>query len=330
MSDIKRRQQQLLSAFSDPGKVRSVAAAVSGGVDSVTLLLLLAHYCRMKKLQLCVFHVDHALRESSAADRQWVGELAQKLGLDFYWRRADSADCIAGERLGSEAWARRFRYDCFTQMLEESGANIVATGHTADDQAETVVMRLLRGCGVAGASGIRNRRTIKVSGQLIKLWRPLLKITRRELHDYLLAASQDWREDETNSSEIYFRNLVRLRVIPIMTAAAAGAACHLADFAEEMQGLHSLVMRLARNFLRLHKKGNSLEVGRVPSAVLRREVIRLWLIEAELGEAANRRLIGQIDELWCKKGSGRRVICRQKAFCRIGSRVTLTEYNSKS
>lgn len=327
MSNVKRRQQQLLSTFSDPGKVRFVAAAVSGGVDSLAMLLLLVHYCRMKKLRLCVFHVDHALRESSATDRQWVGELAQKLELDFYWRRADST---AGERPGSEAWARGFRYDCFTQMLKESGAEIVATGHTADDQAETIVMRLLRGCGVAGAGGIRKRRTIKVSGQLIKLWRPLLKVTRRELHDYLLAAGQNWREDETNSSEIYFRNLVRLRIMPVMTTAAAGAARHLADLAEEIQDLHSLVMRSAQVFLRRHKKGDSLNVGRVPSAVLRREAIRLWLIEAELGEVSNRRLIEQIDELWHKKGSGRQVVCRQKVFCRIGDQVILTECNLKN
>ncbi|KAF1081547.1 MAG: tRNA(Ile)-lysidine synthetase [Candidatus Rifleibacterium amylolyticum] len=325
MNEAGRRQQRLISSFTAMGKGGSIAAAVSGGVDSVAMLLLLAHYCRMNRLRLCVFHVDHALREDSEADRHWVEELSGRLGLAFFWRRATDADKIGSARPGSEAWARNFRYSCFAQMLEESGAEIVATGHTADDQAETLLMRMLRGCGVAGAGGIRSRRRLAVNGRPLWLWRPLLNIERHELLQYLAAAGQKWREDETNNSEVYFRNMVRHRIMPVMKSAAPTGARHFSELAEEIQQLHTMVMRLARLFLKRHQDTKCLDVTRVPPAFLRREVIRLWLIEAGLGENANRRLIGQIDELWRKKGGGRRVLCGSMVFSRRQNRLILTE-----
>ena len=310
------------------GKGDSIAAAVSGGVDSVAMLLLLAHYSRMKHLRLCVFHVDHALRENSEADRRWVEELASRLGLAFFWRRATAADKTGGDRPGSEAWARTFRYRCFAQMLEESGAEVIATGHTADDQAETLLMRMLRGCGVAGAGGIRSRRRLMVDGKPLCLWRPLLNIERHELLQYLDAVSQKWREDETNNSEVYFRNIVRHRIMPVMKSAAPTGARHFSELAEEMQQLHTMVTRLARLFLQRHLDTAGLDVKRVPPAFLRREVIRLWLIEAGFGDSTNRRLIRQIDELWRKKGSGRRVACGNLVFSRHRNRLTLTASSS--
>ena len=325
MNLARQHQQKLLSAFVESGKCSCVAAAVSGGIDSVAMLLLLAHYCRMKKVRLCVFHVDHALRPASEEDRRWVADLALKLGLDFYWRRAGEADKTAGVRTGSEAWARNFRYGCFAQMLDESGAEIIATGHTADDQAETVLMRMLRGCGVAGAGGIRARRTIRIEGRSLRLWRPLLKLSRSELQDYLGLVGQDWREDETNVSGIYFRNQVRHHMLPLLQKAAPGAIRHLSELAEELQRLHAIVLRSARIFLGRHMQADRLEVSQVPPAFLRHEVIRLWLVEVGAGESVNRRLIEQIDSLWLKKCGGRKVPCCKMLFCRRGNLIILTQ-----
>ncbi|HAE38184.1 MAG TPA: tRNA lysidine(34) synthetase TilS [Candidatus Riflebacteria bacterium] len=330
MNQAKKQQQTLLAGFTAPGRFGSIAAAVSGGADSVAMLLLLQQHCRMKNLRLCVFHVDHGLRESSAADRGWVEELAKKLGLDFYWRRAGDLDRAGGGRPGSEAWARRFRYQCFASMLEESGAELVATGHTADDQAETVLMRMLRGCGAAGAGGIRSRRVLKVGEKAIRLWRPLLNVARQQLLGYLEAVKQDWREDETNRSEVFFRNLIRHRVLPVVKSAAPGAVQHISAFAEELQQLHAFLQHLAAAFLRKNKKSDKLSVAQRPPAALRQEVIRLWLIEAGFGEAANRALIRRIDDLWNRKGGGRRVMCRQKVFSRCGDCLILADCNSKT
>ncbi len=328
MNEVRRQQQRLISSFTARGKGDSIAAAVSGGVDSVAMLLLLAHYCRMNNLRLCVFHVDHALRDNSMADRLWVGELAGRLGLEFFWRRATEDDKAGAERPGSEAWARTFRYRCFAQMLEESGVELIAIGHTADDQAETILMRMLRGCGVAGAGGIRSRRSLLSDGTSLRLWRPMLNIARHDLQQYLATAGQPWREDETNSSEVYFRNMVRHRIVPVMKTAAVNSIRHVSELAEEIQQLHTMVRRLARLFLRKHRQADSLDVTRVPPAFLRREVIRLWLVEAGLAKSANRRLIGQIDGLWCKKGGGRQVSCGCAVFSRRGKSLILTENNS--
>jgi tRNA(Ile)-lysidine synthase len=325
MNEARRLQQRLISSFTAVGKGGRIAAAVSGGIDSVAMLLLLLHYCRMKRLQLVVFHVDHALRGASEADRHWVGELASRLGLEFFWRRAGAEDHAGSSRPGSEAWARAFRYRCFAQMLEESGAAIIATGHTADDQAETVLMRMLRGCGVAGAGGIRSRRRLIIDEKPLYLWRPLLNIERQELKQYLGTVGQVWREDETNSSEVYFRNMVRHRIMPVINTAATGAARHFSELAEEIQQLHGMVTRAASMFLQRNRKAAILKVTRVPPSFLRREVIRLWLIEAGLGEIANRRLIGQIDSLWQKKGGGRRVLSGSRVFSRHGDELILTE-----
>ena len=325
MSEARRLQQRLISSFTAPGKGGRIAAAVSGGVDSVAMLLLLSHYCRMNRLQLCVFHVDHAMRDCSEADRVWVGELAQRLGLPFFWRRAGAGD--RDGRSNSEAWARSFRYRCFAQMLEDAGAELIATGHTADDQTETVLMRMLRGCGVAGAGGIRSCRSVLVENRRLRLWRPLLQVERRELLQYLSAVEQDWREDETNHSEVYFRNLLRHRILPAMQEAAPGGPRHFAELAVELQQLHAMVRRMARAFLRRHRHGETLEVKKVPSEFLRREVIRLWMIEAGLGESANRRLIEQVDSLWCKKGGGRQIRCGGRTFSRRADLLILTENN---
>lgn len=330
MNQAKSQQQALLSNFTAPGRVGSIAAAVSGGADSVAMLLLLQQHCRMKNLRLCVFHVDHGLRDSSDADRRWVEELAKKLGLDFYWRRAGDADRDSGGRPGSEAWARRFRYECFARMLEESGAELVATGHTADDQAETVLMRMLRGCGAAGAGGIRSRRRLEVGEKQVRLWRPLLNIARQQLLGYLAAVKQDWREDETNRSEVFFRNLIRHRVIPVVKNAAPGAVQHISAVAEELQQLHAFLKHLAAAFLRKNKQGDKLSVAQRPPAALRQEIIRLWLVEAGLGEAANRPLIRRIDELWSRKGGGRQVMCRQKVFSRRGDTLILASCSQKT
>ena len=325
MSKLKSFQQSLLARLEPPGRPAVVAAAVSGGADSVAMLLLLQHYCRIKKLRLCVFHVDHGLRTSSDADRRWVEDLAKKMGCEFYWRRAADSDRAGAERPGSEAWARRFRYKCFAQMLEESGADLVATGHTSDDQAETVVIRMLRGCGIAGAGGIRGRRQLRVGESKVRLWRPLLKLSRAELVEYLADVGQDWREDETNRSEVFFRNLVRHRIIPLLTQAAPGATQHIAAFASEAQQLHFFLQGTAAAFLKKYKADDSLSIKRKPSAALRYEVIRLWLIEAELGEEVNRALIMRIDELWTKNSGGRRVTCQKKTFLRRGQTIVLTD-----
>lgn len=318
---MKRKSQKLIAAFTRGFAAKTIAAAVSGGVDSVAMLLLLHNYCRMKKVRLCVFHVDHSLRDSSSADRKWVGELASKLGLDFYWRKASMAESGTGTKKGSEEWAREFRYNCFAQMCVESGAEIVATGHTADDQCETVVMRLLRGCSLQGMAGIRARAIRRKEPAGLKLWRPVLNIKREDLEEYLRLCEQDWREDETNSSDNYFRNRVRHHVVPLLQTHGKNFSEHLAALAEDIGATQSLLYRRARFYLRRHKCAEYLEIEMVADRLLRREIIRQWLIEMGLGKTVSRAMIERLDDLWLTNSSGRAVDYRKIRFIREKQRL---------
>ncbi len=318
---MKSKSQKLIAAFTRGFAAKTIAAAVSGGVDSVAMLLLLHHYCRMKKMRLCVFHVDHSLRDSSEADRKWVGELATHLRLDFYWRKASLADSEKGKSRGSEEWAREFRYNCFAQMCAESGADVVATGHTADDQCETVVMRLLRGCSLQGMAGIRARAIRKKEPAGLKLWRPLLNIRRGDLEEYLKLCEQDWREDETNSSDNYFRNRVRHHVVPLLKTHGINFSEHLAALAQDIGATQSLLYRRARLYLRRHQCAEYLGLEKVLNRPLRREIIRQWLIEIGLEKTVSRPMIERIDDLWLTNACGRAVDYRKIRFIREKKRI---------
>lgn len=278
------------------------------------MLLLLRHYCRMKKLQLCVFHVDHAMRDSSEADRIWVGDLAAAMGLNFYWHRATADDYGNNTGPRSEAWAREFRYQRMYQMLAESGAEVVATGHTADDQAETIVMRLLRGCSMQGFAGIRERACRKKDLPGLRLWRPLLHLRRRDLESYLQLCGQSWREDETNAGDHYLRNRVRHNVMPLLNKYGKNFAEHLALLAQDVGQAQNLFFRKARAYLRRLKNTNELEVKSGLPIAVRREIIRQWLIELGLGKALSRAMITRIDDLWLTNASGRAVNYRKFCF----------------
>ena len=151
--------------------------------------------------RLGVAHVDHGLRPDSGQDARFVEELAGKLGLPFFIRRL-------GLRQASEAEAREARMAALIEMADEFGASHVLLAHTADDQAETLLMRMIRGSGTRGLAGIA-----PVRGRLL---RPLLQVRRQALREYLAQRSQSWREDPTNHDERFFRNRVRHRLLAVL------------------------------------------------------------------------------------------------------------------
>lgn len=303
MKNRKALQQQIISNFSSepwPGKI---AVAVSGGCDSVALLLILKHYCQMKKKQICVFHVDHSLREESPFDNNWVEKLAEQLNLEFYARRADCGDLKSLSDRGVEAWARRFRYQSFAEMILESGATQIATGHTADDQAETVLMRLMRGTSIKGLAGIRPKRTLRLDQHEIKVWRPLLACRRTVLEDYLDLCEQPWRDDPTNKSSAFYRNRVRNELLPKMHEIWSGASGKLVDMAEKMADIHQFVGHLAKKYCKKHLSGNRLSINRVPAKPVRTEVIRIWLLSLGLADNTSQPLILRLDNMWTNSRS---------------------------
>jgi len=187
-----------------------VILAVSGGVDSVAMLHAVRR-CLPDGLErrLVVAHAEHDLRGDASADREFVAELAGHLGVPFHWRRIDVGHAAEGE--GIEARARRLRYDFLRDTALDQGARYVLLAHTADDQAETILHRVLRGTGLSGLGGMRRARELCPG---VSLLRPLLEMRRHEGMAYLEGLGLIWRDDATNADTRFSRNHLRHRVLP--------------------------------------------------------------------------------------------------------------------
>lgn len=196
---------------------RALIVAVSGGPDSLALLHAL---CRLRDglgLELHGAHLDHALRgEDSEADARFVAETFRLLGLAHTSERADVRAYQRRHRLSLEEAARRVRYDFLARVAREQGAGAVALGHTSDDQAETVLMNIMRGSGLAGLRGMETAARHTIGGQDVLLLRPLLHSTRKDTVHYCDALGLRPRMDRTNLSTAPRRNRVRLELLPAM------------------------------------------------------------------------------------------------------------------
>ena len=225
-----------------PGE--TVVAAVSGGQDSVTLLDLLVRLSEEWRLTVHVAHLNHGLRGAEAdQDALAVSKIASDLGLKFYGDRTDVAELAARERRSTEDAARQARLSFLERVRLQTGADRIALGHTRSDQAETVLMRLLRGSGTRGLSGIRPTRD--------KVWiRPLLDVSRAEVMRYA-----DWRKlsicsDRSNADPVYFRNRIRLDLLPrLKEDYAEGVEETLARTAEILREEDEFLDELAAGYL---------------------------------------------------------------------------------
>jgi tRNA(Ile)-lysidine synthase len=182
-----------------------VLVSVSGGADSVALLVGLLSLAEEWRLDLHVLHVDHQLRTDSARDAAFVGALGRRLGVPVAVERVHVA---AGGSI--EAAARLARHAALEATAVRLGAQRIALGHTADDQAETVLMRLFEGAGVRGLAAIP-----PVRGRII---RPLIEVRRREVEQALRGAGVEWIEDPTNQDPKFLRNRIRHEVLPFLAA----------------------------------------------------------------------------------------------------------------
>jgi tRNA(Ile)-lysidine synthase len=234
-----------------------VAVAVSGGADSVALLFLLDELRAELGVVLSVAHVNHKLRGAeSDGDEAFTTGLAARLGLEFDVAIAPieyGASRVenTGGKPNLEASARKRRYEFFCELGERGRANKVATAHTLDDQAETVLLRLFRGTGIRGLAGIHLR--LRANGGtsalaradenlggknfVTEVVRPLLTFRRADLREYLRARGESWREDSSNADVTFLRNRVRQRLLPLISEEFGDAALeHIAELAEIARG----------------------------------------------------------------------------------------------
>ncbi len=217
----------------DPGD--RVVVAVSGGPDSVCLLSVLRALMKELKLTLHVAHLDHMFRgQESAAEARFVRELAEKLGVPATIEQFDVPSYCRERGLSPQTGAREVRYAFLERVASTSGASKIALGHTASDQAETLLMRLIRGAGVSGLSGIPLKRE--------KIIRPLIEITRDEVLEFLREQDLSFVTDSSNLKPVYTRNRVRLELMPALKKfnprveeALSSAAVVLQDENEAME-----------------------------------------------------------------------------------------------
>jgi tRNA(Ile)-lysidine synthase len=223
----------------DPGD--RVVVALSGGADSVALLWLLKALESTGDLEAKIagiVHVNHQLRdEESARDEEFCRALAQRTGVRIEAFAVDARSASVTTKKSIEAAARELRYGCFDEAAKRMGANRVATAHTLDDQAETVLLRLMRGAGLRGISGIRVRRGLFI--------RPLLGCRRADLRRYLAARGESFCEDSSNLNLAVPRNQVRHALLPVIDQIAPSAVRALARFAEIAAADEQYLMRAA-------------------------------------------------------------------------------------
>ncbi len=263
--------------------------AVSGGADSVALLLAMHALKRDFGFRITVAHLDHRLRGAEGrADAAFVEALARRLRVACVTGRSDVRASSRRKHISLEMAAREARYRFLERTAKAKGATAIVTAHTADDQAETVLLRLTRGSGATGLGGIRP--VGRVSGQGvglpqsdIALLRPLLDVSRADIEAFLEREGEVWREDVTNASRAFLRNRVRHDVLPLLEArinpAVRRTLCRTAEiFAEEDTWLDELAGK-ALGDCRDGKDRLRREALDVLPPALARRVVRRWLMD---------------------------------------------------
>ena len=281
-----------------------IVAGISGGADSVCLLLNLCEIRKQKDIKLLAVYVDHGIRgEASASDGQFVEKLCEKLGVDFLCEKADVPREAAERGVSIEEAARDLRYEILLEKAQKHGANKLAVAHNADDNAETIIFQMIRGTGVAGLKGM-DESVFRAGVEII---RPLLAVTRADIEAYLREKGQDHVTDETNLSDDYSRNRIRHRVIPELKLINKKAVEHINDSARALRELE-----LAEDSaIRLYEEasgGRELDISvlKEHSPALRRSVLRLWIRDIGMARDVGRVHYGAVDDL-IMSGTGKSV-----------------------
>ncbi|HEY7182204.1 MAG TPA: tRNA lysidine(34) synthetase TilS [Blastocatellia bacterium] len=261
----------------------SIVAAVSGGADSAAMLDALARFQRSEGRpgSIIVAHLNHQLRgEESDEDEAFVRDLAGRLELPVCAERVAVAERAEAEKRNLEAVARGLRYEFLLKVAEARGANVVFTAHTLDDQAETILMRLIRG---SGAEGLRGIHQIVALSDRVNLIRPALGIMRAEVIEHCEHYELPFRSDSSNFLVDFTRNRVRLELLPMLETFNPRVKESLARASEFLVRDEDYLRDMAAEYLAASYKElgeeSGLDVkalGNAPAAI-RRRVLRLWL-----------------------------------------------------
>lgn len=275
----------MLNVALDEARGRHVLVALSGGADSVALLTILCRARDAGMLSVSAAHFEHGIRGAeSLGDAEFSKQLCLDMGVTFIPGRADVPEIARRTGEGLETCARRLRHRFLDETARILGAELIALAHHLDDQAETVLMHLLRGSGPDGAAGMQ-----RVSG---KLYRPLLSVRKADIMEFLRAEGIPWREDSSNAVADNPRNRLRLEAIPALERAYPAGMRAIARFAENMAIENDYVSRMTDAFMDARVEalphGWRIDIsGECEEVLLRRAIRRLCgpdLTCAKLGE----------------------------------------------
>jgi tRNA(Ile)-lysidine synthase len=296
-----------LRAAGMPPPSSTLVVGLSGGADSVALLDALASLRRRRRFRVVAAHLDHRLRPGSAEDAAFCAELCRALDVPLRVGGADVRARAASEKGGLEQAARRERYAFLRRVRDEESAFAVAVAHTRDDQAETLLLRLLRGAGATGLAGMRPR-----SGDVV---RPLLGVSRDEVLAHLRERGLEWREDPSNADTAHRRNRVRHELVPYLEerfnpgirASLARTAAVLADeeahLRGEADGLLAVAAREDEGSLVLRRQG----LADAPTAVARAAIRQALARAGGLARVGAVHVDGILRLARAKAPSGRRL-----------------------
>ncbi len=303
-----------------------VLAAVSGGADSVALLRVLLELRSEQGIVLAVAHFNHGLRgDDSDADEHFVVGLARQYELDFFAERQDVGKAAAARRMSLESAGRELRYKWLAKIAAEHRFDAVAAAHTLDDQAETVLMKFLRGAGSRGLAGIYSKM-FRGGTEKVRFIRPLLGTTREEVESYLVSLDQPWREDESNLDHRFRRNRVRHDLLPLLEREynpnlrqilSETAEINRAEEAYWNEAAGALLDQMRVDDRRLLLYGFA-----AIAAALQRRVLKQWLEDSEIEanfehiEALRRCALGelpraQLSNAWRAEREGDCVVLRR-------------------
>lgn len=310
MTRLEKKLKATLRALGVAADARLVAA-VSGGADSTALLDALA---RLHKGAIVVAHLNHQLRGAeSDEDEAFVGRLAEARGLAFVSEQRAVGELAKAQGRNLEAVAREVRYQFLYETARAHASAFVLTAHTHDDQAETILMRLVRGTGAAGLRAIHAERPL---GQNVRALRPLLGVTRAEVLEHCAGSNLQYRTDGSNLAGDLTRNRVRRELLPLLREFNPQADRSFVQLAARLAGDEDFLQQMADDSLNACRDGRALRLTEVNALApaLRPRVLRAWL-QAERGD------LGRIDavhiealeNLMQRGRSGKRVLLPEGA-----------------
>lgn len=277
--DLLAKVNQTIKKYSLIEKGDRVLLGISGGPDSVALLHFLFRLKKRLKFSLFLGHLNHGLRKEAGEDAGFVKELAKSFSLPLTVGKRDLSKV---RKPSLEEKARDARYQFFAQVAKKYRVNKIALGHNLDDQAETILLRIIRGSGLLGLGGIKFKRSLKDNSE-VQIIRPLLSVSRKEILDYLKERKLSFVTDSSNISPIYLRNRIRWEILPLLAKYNSQIKESLERLAFACQEDFAFIEKTAFSFLPkiLRKRNKKLIINikeflKTPQS-LQKEILRVAL-----------------------------------------------------